>query len=154
MHLALNLNGQVKDGTLVLTDGVGKTVTFSEAQSVQQQVSMITLGELCGLPKRALATGFGFKSRTSSDDSRNAVLQGTAADLMKIAMVRLHRRIRESGLRARLLIQVHDELVLEVPADRLAAIASAVRDAMEQVFPLRVPLDVDVRPGATWAEAH
>jgi hypothetical protein len=82
MHLALNLNVQVKDGTLVLTDGVGKTVTFSEAQSVQKKVSMITLGELCGLPKRALATGFGFKSRTSYYDSRNAVLQGTAADLL------------------------------------------------------------------------
>ena len=80
--LALNLNVQVKDGTLVLTDGVGKTVTFSEAQSVQKKVSMITLGELCGLPKRALATGFGFKSRTSYYDSRNAVLQGTAADLL------------------------------------------------------------------------
>src|SRR6266446_8625425 len=59
MHLALNLNVQVKDGTLVLTDGVGKTVTFSEAQSVQKKVSMITLGELCSLPKRQLATGFG-----------------------------------------------------------------------------------------------
>ncbi len=55
MHLALNLNIQVKNGTLVLTDCVGKTVTFSEQQSVQKTVSMITLGELCGLPKRALA---------------------------------------------------------------------------------------------------
>lgn len=82
MHLALNLNVQVKDGTLVLTDGVGKTVTCSEAQSVQKKVSMITLGELCGLPKRELATAFGFKSRTSYYDSRNAVLQGTAADLL------------------------------------------------------------------------
>ena len=82
MHLALTLNVQVKDGTLVLTDGVGKTVTFCEEQSVQKKVSMITLGELCGLPKRELATSFGFKSRTSYYDSRNAVLQGTAADLL------------------------------------------------------------------------
>jgi hypothetical protein len=81
MPLALNLNVQVKDGTLVLTDCVGKTVTFSEEQSVQKKVRMITRGELCGLPKRELATGFGFKSRTSSYDSRNAVRQGTVADL-------------------------------------------------------------------------
>ena len=81
MPLALHLNVQVKDGTLVLTDCVGKTVTFSEAQSVRKQVSMITLGARCGLPKRARATGFGFQSRPSSSDSRNAVLQGTAADL-------------------------------------------------------------------------
>src|SRR2546426_6407151 len=82
MHLALNLNVQVKDGTLVLTDCAGKTVTFSKEHTVQKKVSMITLGELCGLPKRQLATGFGFKSRTSYYDSRNAVLQGTAADLL------------------------------------------------------------------------
>jgi hypothetical protein len=82
LYLARNLNVQVQDGTLVLTDGVGKTVTFSEAQSVQKKVSMITLGELCGLPKRELATAFGFKSRTSYYDSRNAVLQGTTADLL------------------------------------------------------------------------
>ena len=82
MHLALYLNVQVKAGTLVLTDGAGKTVTFSEEQSVQKKVSMITLGELCGLPKRQLATGFGLKSRTSYYDSRHTVLQGTTADLL------------------------------------------------------------------------
>ena len=76
MHIALNLNVQVKDGTLVLTDRAGKTVTFSKEQTVQQKVSMITLGELCGLPKRQLATGFGFKTRKSYYDIRNAVLQG------------------------------------------------------------------------------
>ena len=82
MPIALNLNVQVKDGTLVLTDGAGKIVTFSKAQTVQQKVSMITLGELCDLPKRQLATSFGFKSRTSYYDSRHTVLQGTAADLL------------------------------------------------------------------------
>ena len=84
----------------------------------------------------------------------NTPIQGSAADLIKLAMLEVRRRLAAAGGGARLLLQVHDELVLEVPADRLAAIASAVRDAMEQVFPLRVPLDVDVRPGATWAEAH
>ena len=82
MPLALTRKVQVKDGTLVRTDGVGTTVTVSEAQSVQKQVSMIPLGELCGLPKRERATAFGFKSRPSYDDSRNAGLQGTAADLL------------------------------------------------------------------------
>ena len=82
MPIALNLNVQGKDGTLVLTDGAGKIVTFSKEQTVQQKVSMITLGELCVLPKRQLATSFGFKSRTSYYDSRDAVLQGTSADLL------------------------------------------------------------------------
>ena len=65
MHIALSVNVQVQDGMLVLTDREGKTVTFSKEQTVQKKVSMITLGELCDLPKRQLATGFGFKTRKS-----------------------------------------------------------------------------------------
>ena len=67
MQLTLNLNVQVKDGTLVLTDCAGKTVTFSKEQPVQKKVSMITLGELCGLPKRQLATGFGCMAPRSKE---------------------------------------------------------------------------------------
>ncbi|MDH3604943.1 MAG: hypothetical protein OEU26_35515 [Candidatus Tectomicrobia bacterium] len=82
MHIALDINVQAKDGTLVLTDPAGKTVTFSNDQTVQKKVSMVTLGELCGLPKRQLAAGFGFKSRTSYYDISNAVLKGAPADLL------------------------------------------------------------------------
>src|SRR5713226_1148188 len=82
MPIALNVNGQVKDDTLVLTDHAGKTITFSKEQTVQQKVSMIVLGELCDLPKRQLATGFGFKTRKSYYDIRNAVLNGSLADLL------------------------------------------------------------------------
>lgn len=82
MPIALNVNVQVKDGTLVLTDPAGKTVTFSKKQTVQKKVSMIALGELCGLPTRQLATGFGFKTRKSSYDNRNAVLKGMPEDLL------------------------------------------------------------------------
>jgi len=82
MQIALNINVQVKDGTLVFTDPTGKTVTFSPEQTVQKKVSMITLGELCGLPKRQLATDFSFKSRTSYYDIRNAVLKGAPANLL------------------------------------------------------------------------
>jgi hypothetical protein len=82
MHIALHLNVQVKDGALVLTTPTGNTVSFSNDQTVQQKVSRIVLGELCNLPKHQLATGFGFKSRTSYDDIRNTVLQGPPADLL------------------------------------------------------------------------
>jgi len=82
MHIALNINVQVKDGSLVLTDRAGKTVTFSKEQTVQKKVSMITLGELCDLPKGQLATGFGFKTRKSYYDSRHAVLNGSPAALL------------------------------------------------------------------------
>ena len=82
MHIALHVNMQVKDGSLVLTDPAGKTVTFSKEQTAQKKVSMITLGERCSLPKRQLATGFGFKSRTSYYDIRNAILTGAPAVLL------------------------------------------------------------------------
>src|SRR5437016_2197457 len=84
----------------------------------------------------------------------NTPIQGSAADLIKLAMLEVRRRLGATAGGARLLLQVHDELLLEVPADRLAAVESAVRDAMERVFPLRVPLEVDVRHGANWSEAH
>jgi hypothetical protein len=82
MQLAFKLNVQTKDGTLVLTDHTGKTVTFSKEQSGQKQVAMITLGELCGLPKDQLAAGFGFKTRKSYYDVRHVVLNDSPADLL------------------------------------------------------------------------
>jgi DNA polymerase-1 len=84
----------------------------------------------------------------------NTPIQGSAADLIKLAMLAVHRRLRQEGRRARLLLQVHDELVLEVPEGELDAVREGVRDAMEHVWPLRVPLRVDVHDGANWAEAH
>ena len=82
MHITFSLNVQAKEGTLMFTDRAGKTVTFSKEQTVQQKVSMITLGELCGLPKRQLAACFGFKTRKSYDDIRHTVLNGSPADLL------------------------------------------------------------------------
>ena len=82
MRITFSLNVQAKEGTLRFTDCAGKTVTFSKEQTVQQKVSMITLGELCGLPKRQLATCFGFKTRKSYYDIRHTVLNGSPADLL------------------------------------------------------------------------
>ena len=84
----------------------------------------------------------------------NTPIQGSAADLIKLAMLEVHRRLRRMGSGARLLLQVHDELVLEVPAGEVPAVTAAVRDAMEHVWTLGVPLCVDVRDGGSWAEAH
>jgi hypothetical protein len=82
MQITLHVNVQVKDGVLMLTAPSGKTLSFSKEQSVQQKVSMIVLGELCDLPKRQLAAGFGFKTRKSYYDIRNAVLNGSLAALL------------------------------------------------------------------------
>jgi DNA polymerase-1 len=82
----------------------------------------------------------------------NTTVQGTAADLMKMAMLRVDRGLRERGLRSRMLLQVHDELLLEVAEDELDRVEPLVRRLMEEVHPLEVPLLVDQKSGANWME--
>jgi DNA polymerase I len=84
----------------------------------------------------------------------NTPIQGSAADLIKRAMIDLDARIEREQLPARLLLQVHDELVLEVREDAAEAMADVVRAAMQDVADLAVPLVVDVHTGANWAQAH
>lgn len=82
MNISFDVEVLVKSGALILTDREGKTITFSPEQSVQKKVSMITLGELCDLPKIRLAQAFGFKTRKSYYDIRDAVLNGSPTDLL------------------------------------------------------------------------
>jgi DNA polymerase-1 len=83
----------------------------------------------------------------------NAPVQGTAADIIKLAMIRLDGMLRESGAKARLLLQVHDELVLECPEADVPAVEALLRPAMERVAELAVPLTVDIHHGLNWLEA-
>ncbi len=84
----------------------------------------------------------------------NTPLQGTAADLIKKAMLDLESGLRRAGRAGRLLLQLHDELLLEVPAPELEATARVTRQVMEGVVELKVPLVVDLRAGANWGELH
>jgi DNA polymerase I len=86
-------------------------------------------------------------------NAQNSPLQGSAADLIKLAMIRIHSAIRERGLRSRMLLQVHDELVFEVPPEELETMRALVKDRMEQVVELRVPLVVDIGVGPNWLDA-
>ncbi|MDZ4177666.1 MAG: DNA polymerase I [Coriobacteriia bacterium] len=83
----------------------------------------------------------------------NHPMQGTAADIMKLAMIEVDRRLRGEGLRAQMLLQVHDELVFECPADELDALSALAREAMSDVAELAVPLEVGVASGRNWALA-
>ncbi|MGQ9716032.1 MAG: DNA polymerase I, partial [Anaerolineae bacterium] len=82
----------------------------------------------------------------------NAPIQGTAADIIKLAMIRIHQALRDQGLRTRMTLQVHDELVFEVPKEELGRVAPLVREIMEGAFPLDAPLKVDMKVGANWEE--
>ena len=84
----------------------------------------------------------------------NAPVQGTAADLIKLAMVRLDRLIKSGELKARMLLQVHDELVFEIPEDQAEAMAPIIKREMEAVANFSVPLIVETGIAKNWAEAH
>ena len=84
----------------------------------------------------------------------NAPIQGTAADLIKLAMVRVDRRLRAEGLAARLVLQVHDELIVECPEGEADTVRALLKEEMEGVAALSVPLVADASAGRTWADAH
>lgn len=91
----------------------------------------------------------GFGERTAM----NHPMQGTAADIIKIAMARVSRRLEEEGFAAHMILQVHDELDFECPVDEVERLTTMVRDVMEHVVDLRVPLIAEASTGITWAEA-
>jgi DNA polymerase-1 len=82
----------------------------------------------------------------------NAPIQGTAADIMKIAMIRIPPALAQAGLHGKMLLQVHDELVLECPRAELDKVAGVVRDTMENAYPLSIPLTTETRWGTNWDE--
>lgn len=96
------------------------------------------------------ATVRGFAERNAI----NAPIQGTAADIIKVAMVRIHRRFKELGLRSKMILQVHDELNFSVVPDERDIVEKTVLDEMQNACPLLVPLTADSGWGANWLEAH
>jgi DNA polymerase-1 len=122
-------------------------------QSARQTgVATTILGRRLALPD--LASEQPARRAAAERVAVNAPIQGSAADLIKLAMVRVHERLGAARLAAELVLQVHDELVLDVPAAEVDAVADIVRDEMQSALPLRVPVVVDVGIGANWAEAH
>ena len=94
-----------------------------------------------------------FNVRNSGERAAvNSPIQGTAADIIKVAMIRLREELRKLGDPAVMLLQVHDELVLEVPPDKLEATSHLLREVMENAWPLKAPLKVDVKHGGNWDE--
>ena len=95
-----------------------------------------------------------FNQRTLAERmAMNTPIQGTAADIIKLAMIRADKALQDAGAKSRILLQVHDELVLEVPAAEVAEVTEILREAMEHVVQLSVPLLIEVKAGKNWAEA-
>jgi len=84
----------------------------------------------------------------------NAPIQGSAADIIKIAMIRIHNQLQAQKLQTCMLLQVHDELVFDVPKAELELVKPLVKEAMENAFTLAVPLVADLGIGNNWLDAH
>ena len=84
----------------------------------------------------------------------NAPIQGSAADIIKVAMVKIDKALNSSTLSAKMIMQVHDELVFDVHKDEVKALKPIVKKCMEEAVELSVPLVVDISTGADWLEAH
>ena len=96
-----------------------------------------------------------FQVRSSGERmARNTPIQGTAADIIKLAMVHVWQRLRDEHLQAKLLLQVHDELIVEAPETEVEQVKRILNEEMEQVVQYRVPLTAEVGVGTTWLEAH
>jgi DNA polymerase-1 len=99
-----------------------------------------------------LASGNLVARNAAERRAMNAPVQGTASDMIKIAMVRVQAALVARGLRARMLLQVHDELLFEAPPDEVGAVEALAREIMASALPLKVPVVVDVKTGGDWAE--
>ncbi len=84
----------------------------------------------------------------------NTVIQGSAADLIKMAMIKIDRRLRAGALQARMILQIHDELVFEAPEGEIASLAALVQHEMNTALALKVPLKVDLGAGVNWLDVE
>ncbi len=123
---------------------------LEETRSTQQVRTMF--GRVRPIPDIQSRNGNlrGFAERTAV----NTPLQGTAADMIKIAMIRIHDRLREQKLEAQMTLQVHDELLFDVPGSEVQAVSALVKHEMENVVELKVPIVADVGVGRNWRDLH
>jgi DNA polymerase-1 len=84
----------------------------------------------------------------------NSPIQGTAADMLKIAMIRTHKALEEGGFRTKMVLTVHDEIVFDMVVDEQTRVMPVIEAAMKSTLPMRVPIEVELGVGGNWLEAH
>ncbi len=130
--------------------GVKRYIEETKKQAAEKGYTETLLGRRRDFSRMANLSGA--QKARAEREAINMPIQGTAADIMKIAMINLHRVMQKKGFRARMLLQVHDEVVLEAPADEVETLVPIVRDEMVNAYLLSVPLKVDVEIGQNWLE--
>jgi DNA polymerase-1 len=131
--------------------GVKRYLDGVRKQASDQEYVETLLGRRRYFPGLKQQSNFNIRSREERE-AINAPIQGTAADIMKIAMLRVPAALRDARLKARMLLQVHDELVLECPQAELRRTAEVVQQVMENAYKLSIPLATEARSGVNWGE--
>ncbi len=131
--------------------GVKRYLDGIRKQAAQQGYVETLLGRRRYFPALQSKANVQVKNREERE-AINAPVQGTAADIMKIAMIKVPPALKAAGLKARMLLQVHDELVLECPADEVQETARIVQEAMANAYPLDIPLSTEARSGKNWGD--
>lgn len=143
---------EIIDGYFATYSGVKKYMDNAIQRAKEQGYVETLLGRKRFLPdinsQNSIVRGF------AERNAINAPIQGTAADIIKIAMVRIQNRLEKENLQAKMTMQVHDELNFTVPKNELEAVRKAVVEEMQQAIQLKVPLIADCGVGANWLEAH
>jgi len=139
------------DGYLHHYEGVARYMDRLIADAKELGYARTMFGRRRPLPElhagNAITRSFGERV------ARNMPIQGTAADIIKIAMIRVHRRLQAEGLTARLILQVHDELMVEAPQEEATTVAALLKEEMEHAVQMAVTLTADVHSGFTWYDA-
>lgn len=139
------------DGYFTVYAGVRRFLDRTLEEARERGYVQTLLGRRRWLPQ---LRGGGMERSMAERAAINTPIQGSAADLVKLAMLRVHDALRKSGTGARLLLQVHDELLVESPAASAARVAAIVQREMESCFELSVPLTVSAGEGTTWYDVH
>ncbi len=144
--------GELIDAYFAQYPGVKSYMERTIAKAREQGYVQTALGRRRFL--RDINSRNGTARQAAERNAINTPVQGTAADLIKLAMVRIQRELRASGLAARMVLQVHDELLFDVPRNEVDAVRELVRAAMTGAMDLGVPLEVEIGVGENWLEAH
>ena len=131
--------------------GVKRYLDGIRKQAAQQGYVETLLGRRRYFPALQSKANVQVKNREERE-AINAPVQGTAADIIKIAMLRIPAALNEAGLKAKMLLQVHDELVFECPKNELKETARIVQEVMENAYPLSIPLSTEARYGGNWGD--
>ncbi len=130
--------------------GVKSYIEATKKQAAEEGFTETLLGRRRDFSR--IANLSGMQKARAEREAINMPIQGTAADILKIAMINLHRALIDGDFAAKMLLQVHDEVVLEAPLDEVSAVVALIRKEMTTAYPLSVPLKVDVEIGENWLE--